>query len=118
MMLGFGRECLETGRFDTEVPMQYHSALGSALGTAGRIQVIAQEPSIVEDYRKLFEGYASATEDPHARNVAKSQLACVFILANRKDEAKKLRDELGPDLLQDGFDSFGVKRETLLKRLK
>jgi hypothetical protein len=116
-MLLFGRECLETERFDTEVPEQYHITLGEILGGAGRNGAIAQQASVVADYRKLYEGYATQSDDPHARHLAKSQLVCVLILAGRKDEAQRLRDELGPNILAEGFSTFGVGMNTMLKIL-
>ena len=118
-MLSFARECKATARFDTLVPWQFHHAVADVVSEMGEDwKKVYKQPGIADDYLEIIGHYREKAEDEAHRNFLDSQRACVLILADRTQEAKKIIDELGPRIDERGFETFEVEMEEMLDQIK
>ncbi|HET6878972.1 MAG TPA: hypothetical protein VFI31_02385 [Pirellulales bacterium] len=106
-MLAFGRECLATERFDTDVPWQFHLALKEIGSEIGDRRDVYHLDGIYDDYQKLLAGYRERGEvTPKLTRRWDSRAACVAWLAGRNDAAKEILDRLGQDVDLEAFNDF------------
>ncbi len=118
-MLSFGRECQATGRFDTLVPWQFHHAVADVVSEMGEEwKKVYRQPGIADDYLQIIGRYREKAEDEAHVHFLDSQRACVLILAGRTQEAKKIIDELGPNIDERGFETFEVEMGEMLDEIK
>ncbi len=118
-MLSFGRECKATQRFDTLVPWQFHQAVAEVVSEMGENwRKVYRQPGVADDYLQIIGGYRQLAQDEDRKHFLDSQRACVLILAGRAAEAKKIVDELGPNIDQRGFETFEVEMQEMLDELK
>lgn len=113
-VLAFGRECLATGRFDTEIPRQFDEAvilLGRDLGTWRDAVAL---PGVIGDLEKEFAGYRDGATKAADRHLYASRLACLAWLAGDLRLAQKRLDELGDDVVPSAF----INLETTLNHVR
>src|SRR4029078_5635590 len=75
-LLVFGRECLATKRYDTQVPWEFHLILRDLRADQAQWRDILSLPAVFDDYRTMLEGYRAKANDD-GRNRIDSYLACV-----------------------------------------
>ncbi|MBC8289742.1 MAG: hypothetical protein H8E37_05440 [Planctomycetes bacterium] len=111
-MLQFARQCLDGGRFDTNVPWEFHvtvQAIASEFRNRGEVY---RRFELYDDYVKLLTGYARA-EGPARVAYRESQLACVAFLAGRESEARSLLEKLGDSASATAFAALGANLTTV-----
>ncbi|HEX5446391.1 MAG TPA: hypothetical protein VFW87_21365 [Pirellulales bacterium] len=108
-MLAFGRECLATERFDTDVPWQLHLVLKEIGSESDERRDAYRAEGVYEDYQKLLAGYRQRPElTPKQRLRHDARAACVACLAGHLDDAKEMLTKLGDDVDLEGFADFDV----------
>ncbi|HVX62142.1 MAG TPA: hypothetical protein VHC19_16105, partial [Pirellulales bacterium] len=107
-MLEFGRECLQTKRFDTEVPWQFHKAVCDVLSEVRDPREACRAIGVYDDYLALLAGSRTRAEDDDARRRFDTCQACIAWLSGRDDEARRLLKQLGDDVVIDVFGDFHV----------
>ena len=116
-MIEFGRECLATRRFDTQVPLQFHSAIQDAAPELENPDSIFEQQGIFQDYEQMLNGYAAHTDIESERQFHLSQLACVAYLAGQSEESAKLLQQLGNKVESRAFATFGVTLPAVQREL-
>jgi WD40 repeat protein len=117
-MLALGRECLASERFETSIPGHYEKiikAIGSELG--GLPQALAL-PGVSDDYVKLVQGYQKVAQDQPRREELQSGLAAVMWLAGKKEDARRILEELGPNVKAKSFLLYGVTYTDVARALR
>jgi WD40 repeat protein len=92
--LEFGRECLETGRFDTPVPMKYLEAINSLHNWLKHDRFL-ENPDVYEQCGRVIAGYLAVAQTDAERYRLKSIHACLAIRARQNDDARRMLIELG-----------------------
>lgn len=92
----FARECLDTGRFDTDVPLFYLFMNRKIAGEreGNRWRAVFRRDSVHDDMRSLFEGLMEAPGRSHQRTRIQTQWALVEGWCGDHEKAKALLDEL------------------------
>lgn len=99
-MRELGEECLDEGRYETLVPMNYLRILrdiGSDI-PGGRWRTVFRAPGVAENLEKMFDGYASRPEYEVARSRLLAQRAVAMAWCGRYAEAKRLLAEVPADV--------------------
>ncbi|MBI3464429.1 MAG: hypothetical protein HY000_15445, partial [Planctomycetes bacterium] len=108
-MLQFGRECLATERFDTEVPWQFAIVLTEIAGEMeDDPRAIYRQPGVYEDFERLAAGYRKVQGSKERQLALDSQLGCVAWLAGRDEQARAIFDRLGNRVRAEALPEFGT----------
>lgn len=108
-MLAYGRECLATERFDTDVPWQFHLVLKEIGSEINDLRDVYQLDGVYDDYQKLLAGYRDRGDAaPALVRRWESRAACVAWLAGHNDAAQQALDRLGGDVDVEAFAEFGT----------
>ncbi|MBS0262349.1 MAG: WD40 repeat domain-containing protein [Planctomycetes bacterium] len=91
--LNFGRECLETGRFDTPVPMKYLEAINTLRNWLKHDRFL-ERPEVYEESR-VIAGYQAVALTDAERHRLTSLQTSLAIRARQNNEARRLLIELG-----------------------
>lgn len=105
--LAFGRECLATARFDTQVPNFYLDTLRLIEGTV-RHQGVYREKGVYEDCEKLVAGYIAVAKTEQEKDSLKSLMVCLSVAGWIGDEAKRILLELGDKADPSVFEARGL----------
>jgi len=116
-MMAFGDECLQTERFDTDVPLMFHSIADDFVDEGSDWPTVVQTKGFYERYLFLFGNMARVAPDDAARNRHLSRLAAVSYLAGKKDEARKLLSELKAAANAEDFEVFRLSLDEVRKEL-
>lgn len=104
-MLDFGRECLATGRFDTNVPFYMYDATVAVGEELPDPRDAVAMPDVYDACARTCRGYIEAAASPEAVRLWQSRLAVVQWAAGRYAEActtlAELHDELVPQACQE-----------------
>ncbi len=105
-MLAFGRECLGTKRFDTDVPLFYLYALRK-VGVEmenNRWRLPFRDGRVKKELQEMFEGLLSEPSRSRSLNRIKTQQALVTAWCGDYPDAKQRLEAVGSDTdLGDGF---------------
>ena len=110
-LMEFGRQCYETGRFETNIPYLLIEALKRVIDDRG-VEVLSDQTiyeaadSCLEKYIEQFKS-EGIEGDPRGRIVLSKQ-AVLNSAFGKHEKAKKLYDELGEDLLVDANREFAL----------
>lgn len=115
-VLAFGRECLATARFDTQVPNFFLNALRYVETNVHHRGYYGQK-GVYEDCQKLIAGYSAVAKTESEKDTLKSRLACLAIHSLHNDEAKRLLAELGDKVDAVEFDAQNVNLHDVKKLL-
>ncbi|HEY2249951.1 MAG TPA: WD40 repeat domain-containing protein, partial [Planctomycetaceae bacterium] len=115
-ILGFGRECLATARFDTPVPFVYLDSL-DLLRKWLKDDKVYRQPGVYDECCLMIDGYRQLAQTENERDRLKSINACLAIRAQKNDDARRLVNELGD--LADGsvFEAQGLDLTACRKML-
>lgn len=106
-MLAFGRECLATERFDTDVPWQFHVALRDIGSELNDRRQVYRLKGVYDDYQRLLAGYRQRPDvTPALARLQESRGVCAAWLAGHYDEAKELFAKLGDNIAPEAFVEF------------
>lgn len=96
-LIDFGEECLNTNRFDTNIPRKYYTVIHSLNGKGNRAELL-RRPSIYQNLEKMFLGYNSIPETSEQEvHAGKSFIAYMHWVNGNKEKAKEQTDELRSD---------------------
>lgn len=117
-MLAFGRECLATERFDTDVPWQFHQVLKEIASELDDRRAVYRLAGVYDDYQRLLAGYRARNDvTPAEERRFDTRSACVAWLAGRDAEAREMLTKLGDEVVPTAFADFdttqGEVRRTL-----
>jgi WD40 repeat protein len=117
-MFKLAQECLATGRFDTAVPAQYRSIVADIASERGGWEIVLKQPAVYDGMVAMLTGYEQAAKDEQGRHRYRSQLAAAAWVAGKKDETRRILNELGPQVDRGSFREFDlvyaeVRRELL-----
>lgn len=118
-MLAFGKECLDTERYDTQVPTFYWSTLLQIVAEPVDPAKLFRVPGVYDGCKKLFEHHLD-TGDAKA-DKWKLQYLYAAYWAGDKETAAKLARELGfklPKMLKESSNSLAIPLERLAKELE
>ncbi len=107
-MYAFGRECLETRRFDTAVPRWYWRALRD-IGGKGELEnqvVWLKRRGVYADVSLYLEGIGKRKQPRASRLYGASVQVIAAYLAGKRDEAAELYLALGKDFVPAAFRLF------------
>lgn len=116
-MLEFGRQCLQTRRFDTRVPYQYAEAVFAIADDSEEAArpAVFKRPAVLEGFQSLYEGLLAESSWPEeAKRQWRSEYAvCAFLAGNvrlAREQIDKLEGQFEPDVLT----RFPVVRKAFL----
>ncbi|MBM3500279.1 MAG: hypothetical protein FJX74_16605 [Armatimonadetes bacterium] len=101
-MYEFGLDCLDSGRFETDVPWYLINVIRMIEREEGLTE-IWRRPGLYEDVARLMDGMVNEPTRAGSQTWYRSLQAAVAWRAGRYDEAKRLLDELGNDLQPAAF---------------
>lgn len=105
-MYELGMECLNTERFDTDVPMFYLRALREIGGDLpkNRWRAVFRRPGVYENLQQLFNGMLKETGRYEDRKRLLTQRALTEMWCGHYEKAKAMLEEIGEDVdLRKGF---------------
>lgn len=114
-MLAFGRECLDTGRFDTFVPgFVFDVALAVGADLTRPRDAFAM-PGVYDDCLRAANGYLKAAgTTPAVARLWRSRLAVLQWATGRHHEAARVLDELEDDPAPQALSESRVRLEELV----
>jgi|688.fasta_scaffold122820_1 hypothetical protein len=105
-MLDFGRECLATGRFDTQVPSyMYEAVIGVGAELPDARDAVAM-PGVYDACARTCRGYIAAAASPETVRLWQSRLAVLAWAAGRHTDACEALDALRDDIVPDPLLAF------------
>jgi len=116
-VLRFGRECLETGRFDTSVPRVFETAVELVADGAGERADVLQKSSVLAGLENLYVGYRDVTTDRYQQSILDSRQVAAMLLSDRPDEARRRVAELHDRFNAAEIAWFGSSPRNYLTRL-
>jgi hypothetical protein len=93
----FGRECAQTRRYDTDVPLQLYQVLRKMDWDVKGVSPAWRKPETFPLLQEMFEGYIAVTTNL-TRRANRSLLAASAWRCGRMEEAYRYLRELGDDL--------------------
>jgi WD40 repeat protein len=114
-MLAFGRECVATGRFDTDVPWFFYGLMLTIRQEMGESNAVFALDEVYESFRDMANGYAQLPGNESRKSYYRSIVACIAWLGQRMDDVQQICHELGPDLNPQPFANFRVDPDELLQ---
>ncbi len=106
-MYKFGVECLNTKRFDTEVPLKYWHVIRDIGSELKDWKDAYRMTGAYEHFKVLFDGMLAEPTRVGSSNYWNSFNAAVAWAAGEYKEAQRLLDELGDNVQESVFLSFG-----------
>jgi len=94
-MYEVGKACLETGRFDTNVPRWYLQSVYDIWEDSERKSDVWQWHGVYENLTKMCEGYIKAAETERQRDYYRTLLAQLAWFTGHYEEARRAFEELG-----------------------
>lgn len=118
-MLALGRECAQTGRYDTTVPLWLVLEVQDVANDAGtkRAADIWADPSIYPDVERVFAGYEQAMPAGRRRDWFRSWHAAVAWRAGKLEEARKQLEQLTTPVVLDRFALFTKEPELMVSQV-
>lgn len=116
-MDAFGRECLDTGRFDTEVTTQYLEVWQTIIRKDGKKNAAlwASDPAIFANLERLYAGKVEA--QPVHRKWWLGQWCVAAIACQQRARALALRAQLAGEIDPRLYDIFYLDRTEAERRL-
>jgi len=102
-MYQFGLACLQTGRFDTTVPMYFVVAVYNITDDLDGSPTYWEKPETYEHLQALFDGYARAENRPAPTTFYDTVHAAAAYRCGHEDVAKELLRKLGDKLEVSAF---------------
>jgi hypothetical protein len=112
-MLEFGRECLDSGRFDTEVPGVFLDAVLTIGDDLPDRRDALADPDVLDDCVKVCTGYIAASKPERARQW-KAWLAVIYWAARQYADACPILDELGDDPGPKPLEAFRTRADLVI----
>ncbi|MGD0112248.1 MAG: DUF4034 domain-containing protein [Armatimonadota bacterium] len=106
LMYEFGVECLNTGRFDTQVPMVFLLALNDLMDDLDGEKTYWRKLETAQHLETLFAGYEKAKLSPAQRDRLESIHAATDYLTGHYQQAKERLAKLGDHLNEDVFEEY------------
>ncbi|MEX2581348.1 MAG: hypothetical protein WD342_19985 [Verrucomicrobiales bacterium] len=98
-MIDFGRDCLESGRFDSNVPWWYLQAHRDVASEWDLPSAYFPEFRRHRELKKLFEGFENESARESWRRHDRTQAVATYFMAGKFDETKEWLDKLGGEPL-------------------
>ena len=117
-MLAFGVECLNTQRFDTEVPREYFKALWDIASEYENWRDVFTAPNVKANIQTLCEGMQQEPTRQEVPGYWKSLHALFAWAGGDHHKAKQLFDEVGNQIYQPLFAEFRTTQETVLGEIE
>ncbi|MBM4078872.1 MAG: redoxin domain-containing protein, partial [Planctomycetes bacterium] len=113
-MYAFGLECLDTKRFDTDVPWQLFEAVRGIAAEVQDLRSLGRTPGLYEDMSRLLEGMMAEPSRASRRAWLKSMYGLTASACARYDKAREVFDELEGQLDPDALRQFGATAKEAL----
>jgi hypothetical protein len=113
-LYNFGRECLETNRFDTQVPSMFVNAFDSIVGDIGSSFDYYKTPGVFEDLQKVADGYLAEPKMQPAHDWYRSFKVAAAIRCERWEEARQFLDAIQGEPDENAFARFQLKSSDVL----
>jgi hypothetical protein len=113
-LYALGRECLDTGRFDTQVPYVYMRAFDHIVGDIGSTYDYYKTPGVYEDLQTLADGYLGEPTMEQHHDWYRSFKVASAVRCERWDEARQFLEALKGEPEEDAFTRFGLKSAEVL----
>jgi hypothetical protein len=117
-MYEFGKECLDTKRFDTEVPRMYLKALWDVGSELDDWRKPYKRTGVYKQLQTFFDGMLNEPSRVEERNYWKSVRAILAWTVGKYTESKKFFDELGDDALEAAFQEYRLERRFVLAEVR
>lgn len=114
-LLMFGKECVETNRFDTWVPYQYTWILDDIREDRKSFGDLFLDADVFDTTKKCFEGYLAEKSKEADWNFMKNQYALVHFFAGKYDRAKELFDQCTYE--EEAFSRWELNKEEIFGKL-
>ena len=103
-MLAFGKECLDTGRFDTQVPMVYQQVV-QTIAERDSLQSIWQSPQVWQNVEAAYGGRLSylAAQRPEIVRAQGTTYALLAWRTGHLDTARRQLDAMGGEMDRSAF---------------
>ena len=113
-LIAFGVECKQTGRFDTDIPSKYLTAVQMAVNeTAGDLSLWRQ-PAIYADALDVLAGYEALPDSINRRRYFTTHVMLAWN-AERWDEAARAVKAIDGQLAQSLVDRYSTRAERVLQ---
>ncbi len=113
-MLEFGRQCLDSGRFDTIVPSIFLDAVLAIGAELPGIRDALAMPGVYDDCVRLCRGYVAAKASPQYVRLWQSHLAMLQWLTGHYADACATLDELQDEPLRQSLDVFRARLDDVV----
>lgn len=113
-MYAFGLECLNTKRFDTDVPWKFLTVIWDIGKELEDWKDAYGNPGVYENIQQLLEGLLNEPTRKYGRNYYQTVYGIVAWATERYDDAKKIFDELSERADISAFNGFNVRKELVI----
>jgi hypothetical protein len=113
-LYNFGRECLETNRFDTQVPSMFVNAFDAIVGDIGSSFDYYKTPGVFEDLQRVANGYLAEPKMEPAYSWYRSFKVAAAVRCERWDEARQFLDAIEGTPDENAFARFQLKSSEVL----
>lgn len=110
-MLAFGKKCLDTKRFDTDVPYNYVNALNDVLSEipARRWRAALANAGVLEALTELYDGYMKCSAWKN-KDRLKLEQAAYQVWSGRYEKAKSVIEPMDEKVFEQSFKGRNGKR--------
>jgi hypothetical protein len=113
-LYALGRECLDTGRFDTRVPYVYVQAFDHIVGDIGSTFDYYKTPGVYEDLQTLADGYLSEPSMKSTHDWYRAFKVAAAVRCERWEEARQFLDQIQEKPDENAFTRFGLRSAEVL----
>ncbi|MBZ0150374.1 MAG: hypothetical protein K8J09_02495 [Planctomycetes bacterium] len=117
-LLDFAGECLDTARFDTEVPWNYLNAVHYVALDSREPRRVWGNATVQKRLEECLRGYQAAPHGARLTAVIDSRRIAALALGGRAEEAAQVYESSGKQLDARAIQVFGIDEAWLLKTLR
>jgi hypothetical protein len=118
-MLAFAKECLDTQRFDTSVPMMYPEIV-QTISEKDRESTVWHDPEVWRNLQTCYDGAVAYATGHEPDNVKPLRTMCTIMAwrSGHEDVARQQLDAMGGDVDRATFDvQWGERAELVVGRI-
>jgi hypothetical protein len=113
-MYAFGRECLDTKRFDTNVPYHYFETLEYMAGDIGVDADLFKSPAVYADLQTMIDGYLAEPSMAALHDWYRSLKIAAAVRSGQWEDARRLLDALNGEPQPDGLTRLSLKPDEIV----
>lgn len=108
-MIAFGRACLATGQFDTEVPWQLHTATWDVISETKDFRKAHEDENLFQELVRVYDGYEQFQANPALKLRQRTRKLAAAVAGRHWEEARDFLRAAGTQLPADALRPFGYQ---------